>query len=128
MRWMIGGQGWPIAGGLRLLPPGTLVGDGGIPLAELPTPMPIDAISLDADALAQMKQWYGSELHHRLLVGPDVGKAPQTTSAPPTKVKHEGEPMPKMKPRPPRPIRRRPKPASKTKAAAKRKAYSTSDN
>jgi hypothetical protein len=78
---MIGGQGWPIRGGAQLIPPSTVVGDGGIPLSELPSPLPLDVISLDADALAQMKQWYPAEHHHRLLVGPDVGK-PQPQTAP----------------------------------------------
>jgi hypothetical protein len=84
-RWHIGGQGWPVNGGLRLIPASTLISDDGdpsaIPLKELPLPLPIDAISLDADALAKMKQWYGGELHHRLLIGNDVGK-PQTASQP----------------------------------------------
>ena len=83
-RWHIGGQGWPVNGGLRLIPASTLISDDGdpsaIPLKELPLPLPIDAISLDADALAQMKAWYPVEHHHRLLYGPDVGKTPQTTS------------------------------------------------
>jgi hypothetical protein len=82
MRWHIGGQGWPIAGGARLIPAATLIGDGGIPLSELPTPLPIDSISLDDAALAQMRAWYPLD-QHRLVFGPDVGKAPaQTTSAP----------------------------------------------
>jgi len=80
MRWMIGGQGWPIAGGARLIPAGTLVGDGGIPLAELPSPMPMDAVSLDDAAYAQMREWYPYHLH-MLLVGPDVGKATAQTAS-----------------------------------------------
>jgi hypothetical protein len=50
-----------------------MVGDGGIPLSELPTPLPLDTISLDAEAFAKMKEWYPLEHQHRLLVGPDVG-------------------------------------------------------
>ena len=66
MRWQIGGQGWPIAGGARLIPAGTIVGDGGIPLKELPMPLPIDAEAMDADAALQMLEWYGSELWHQI--------------------------------------------------------------
>jgi hypothetical protein len=86
MRWMIGGQGWPIAGGARLLPSGTLVSDDGdplaIPLSELPVPLPLNSVSLDDAALAQMRAWYPSYHHHMLLAGPDVGKPQQAASVP----------------------------------------------
>jgi hypothetical protein len=75
MRWMIGGQGWPIAGGALLLPPGTIIDST---TWTGPLPMPIDVISLDAAAFAQMQQWYGAtaatmvDQRHRLLKAPGV--------------------------------------------------------
>jgi hypothetical protein len=75
MRWMIGGQGWPIAGGALLLPPGTIIDSA---TWTGPLPMPIDVISLDAAAFAQMQQWYGYsattmvDLRYRLLKAPGV--------------------------------------------------------
>jgi hypothetical protein len=84
MRFMLMGD-WPIQGGARLLPGGTLISDDGdpsaIPLGEVPRPLPLNSISLDAAALAQMRQWYGPALWHHLLVGPDVGKAQTTGGA-----------------------------------------------
>jgi hypothetical protein len=73
MRFQIGGQGWPITG--RLIPAATIVGDGGIPLSELPSPMPMDSVALDDEALAMLRQWYPDH-HYALKAGPDVGKAP----------------------------------------------------
>jgi hypothetical protein len=74
-----------LRGGLWLIPADSVISDDGdpltIPLRDVPTPLPLNSVSLDADALAMMKQWYGSERHHRFLVGPDVGK-PQTAMAP----------------------------------------------
>jgi hypothetical protein len=74
MKFEIGGAGWPIAGGARLIPAGTIVGDGGIPLADLPLPLPMDAVALDDEALAMLHQWYPYH-HYALKVGPTVGKA-----------------------------------------------------
>jgi hypothetical protein len=84
MKWMLAGD-WPVQGGARLIPAGTIISDDGdpsaIPLGEVPRPLPINSISLDTAALQMMRQWYGPALWHHLLVGPDVGKAPpQTTS------------------------------------------------
>jgi hypothetical protein len=81
MRWMLAGD-WPVAGGARLLPAGTIVGDGGIPASELPSPMPINAMALDDEAAQMMRQWYPDQLF-RLHFGPDVGMqtaAPQASS------------------------------------------------
>jgi hypothetical protein len=82
MRFAIGTGGWPVAGGLRLLPAGTIVSDDGdplaIPLATLPMPMPLNTVSLDAAAFAQMRAWYAPsasipiELRHWLLKAPGV--------------------------------------------------------
>jgi hypothetical protein len=79
---MVGGQGWPIAGGLRLLPPATIISDDGdplaIPLTSVTTPLPIDCVSLDAAAFAQMQQWYAYspstmvDQRYRLLKAPGV--------------------------------------------------------
>jgi len=75
MRWMIGGQGWPIQGGALLLPPGTII-DGTTWTG--PLPMPIDVISLDSASFAQMQQWYAPtastmvDQRHRLLKAPGV--------------------------------------------------------
>ena len=75
MRWMVGGQGWPVNGGLLLLTPGTIIDST---TWTGPLPMPIDAISLDAAAFAQMQQWYGPtaetmiDQRHRLLKAPGV--------------------------------------------------------
>jgi len=59
MRWMLM-AGWPIAG--SLLPAGTVVSDDGdplaIPLGELPTPLPINAMALDDASALQMAVWY----------------------------------------------------------------------
>ena len=86
MRWQIGTGGWPLRGGLWLIPAASIISDDGdptaIPLSDVPRPLPLNSISLDTAALAQMKQWYGPALHHHLLVGPDVGKPPAATSAP----------------------------------------------
>ena len=78
MKFMIGGQGWPVNGGAWLISAGTLVGDGGIPLAVLPSPLPIDCISLDSAAWSAMQQWYAYspstqvDQRYRLLKGPGV--------------------------------------------------------
>jgi hypothetical protein len=69
---MIGEGGWPV--GARLLPAGTIVGEGGIPTTELPMPLPINAVALDDAAAQMMRAWYHDQLH-RLVFGPDVGKA-----------------------------------------------------
>jgi hypothetical protein len=49
----------------------------------LTLPMPLDAKSMDDEAAALMRHWYPPEMWHRLLYGPDVGKAApaQTTAA-----------------------------------------------
>jgi hypothetical protein len=80
MKFQIGGQGWPVQGGARLIPAGTIVGDGGIPTSELPMPMPIDAVALDDEAAAAMKAWYPDQLY-RLHFGPDVGAPKKRSSA-----------------------------------------------
>jgi hypothetical protein len=49
-----------------------------IPLSTVPTPLPLNAISLDAAAFAQMQQWYAQtattmlDQRHRLLKAPGV--------------------------------------------------------
>ena len=82
MRWIIGTGGWPLAGGARLLPPNTIISDDGdpltIPLSTVPTPLPLNAISLDSAAFAQMQQWYAQtattmvDQRYRLLKAPGV--------------------------------------------------------
>ena len=81
MRFMISGQGWPVQGGARLLPAGTIVSDDGdpsaIPTSELPMPMPMDCVAMDDEAAAQMRAWYPYH-QYMLLFGPDVGKETMT--------------------------------------------------
>jgi hypothetical protein len=64
---------WPVQGGARCIPAGTIVGDGGIPTSELPM-LPINAMAMDDEAARLMRQLYPTEIH-RLMVGPDVGKS-----------------------------------------------------
>jgi hypothetical protein len=82
-RWQLMGD-WPH--GAVTIPAGTeiIVGpDGTATYNHMPLtlPLPINAQAMDDEALDLMKRWYGRELWHRLLVGPDVGKpAAQNTS------------------------------------------------
>jgi hypothetical protein len=110
MRFEIGPQGWPIAGGARLIPVATIVGDGGIPLAELPSPLPPDVVALDDAAHAQMREWYPDHIH-MLRVGPDVGKKKQRKDPDPMARKSTRRPSrkpPKRKQPRPKPSQRKP--------------------
>jgi hypothetical protein len=89
MRWMLA-QDWPI-GPLGPIPATTVLigtGDGKGGLAAPPSwrgqplpvsntvPMPLEVISMDAEASAIMKSWYGNygglDLRYRLQFGPGV--------------------------------------------------------
>jgi hypothetical protein len=89
MKWQLA-QDWPI-GNLGPIPVATIltgVGDGHGGLAAAPiwrgqpvpvsntVPMPIEAISMDAEAAAIMRAWYsnreGLDLRYRLRTGPGV--------------------------------------------------------
>jgi hypothetical protein len=82
MRWQIGTGGWPLRGGLWLIPAASIISDDGdpltIPLSAVPTPLPLNAVSLDAAAWSQMQAWYGYststmvDQRYRLLKGPGV--------------------------------------------------------
>ena len=48
----------------------------------LTLPMPLDAKSMDDEAAALMRHWYPPEMWHRLLYGPDVGKAAAVAQTP----------------------------------------------
>jgi hypothetical protein len=60
MRWQLRGGDWPV--GPMLIPAGSVISDDGdpaaIPLAGVPTPLPITAVALDDDAGHQMCLWY----------------------------------------------------------------------
>jgi hypothetical protein len=63
MRWQLVDHGWSV--GQWYVPVGTIIDDrmqwlGSIPL---PPPLPLNAYSLDAEALAMMKQWYPDQWH-----------------------------------------------------------------
>jgi hypothetical protein len=54
--------GWPLNGGLRLLPAGTTISDDGdpsaMPLRDVPTPLPINAKAMDPAAAEAMLHWH----------------------------------------------------------------------
>jgi hypothetical protein len=58
MRWQLKGD-WPV--GPMLIPAGSVISDDGdpatIPLAGVPTPLPINAMALDDDAALQQCFW-----------------------------------------------------------------------
>jgi hypothetical protein len=64
MRWQLLGD-WPLNGGLRLLPGGTIISNDGdpsaLPLSAVPVPLPINALSLDPAAAEAMCHWYSEE-------------------------------------------------------------------
>jgi hypothetical protein len=89
LRWQLS-QDWPV-GNLGPIPATTIltgVGDGHGGIASPPSwrgnplpvsntvPMPIEVVSLDAEASAIMKSWYanyeGIDLRYRLQFGPGV--------------------------------------------------------
>jgi hypothetical protein len=55
MRWQLLGD-WPVQGGARLLPAGSILGDGGIPPPT--TPLPINAMALDTDGALALAMAY----------------------------------------------------------------------
>jgi hypothetical protein len=63
MRWQLRGGDWPV--GPMLIPAGSVISDDGdpaaIPLAGVPTPLPITAVALDDDAALAMAMAYNEE-------------------------------------------------------------------
>ena len=105
MRWIIGTGGWPLAGGLRLLPPNTIISDDGdplaIPLGELPTPLPINAMALDDASALQMAVWYDEADTiggwHQLHFDPSVDREAVLAQARHLKRWPTGQPSPRIK-------------------------------
>ena len=70
MRWMLMGP-WPIAGGARLLPAGTILSDAD---PSWPRPPPLDAVPLDLESALFMLKSYDPDLWHRIVFARDLDR------------------------------------------------------
>jgi len=70
MRWMLTGP-WPIAGGARLLPAGTILSDAD---PSWPRPPPLDAVPLDLESALFMLKSYDPDLWHRIVFARDLDR------------------------------------------------------
>ena len=79
MRWQLAGD-WPVAGGARCIPAATIISAGeapscwAIPLADLPSPLPLNAEALDNDAALQMLYWYEPALWHHIVFASGIDR------------------------------------------------------
>jgi hypothetical protein len=69
---------WPVNGGLRLIPAGTIISDDGNHIAPPTTPLPINAVALDEYAALQMAMWH-EEFNtiggwHEIHFGPGIDR------------------------------------------------------
>jgi hypothetical protein len=95
VKWQLLGD-WPVNGGLRLLPAGTILGDGGIPPPT--TPLPINAIALDTDGALAMAMAYEEHATingwHQLHFDPSVDREAVLAQARHLKRWPTGQPSP----------------------------------